>query len=70
MHYCYVIVENLPDMTCTNILSTSDKDLDERGLNDEDDTLGLLRKDGWRPVRETPMGPLKTATAALVLLER
>lgn len=45
-HYCYVIVDNHPDITTTNIVSCSDPNLDESALNDDDDTLGLLLRDG------------------------
>lgn len=68
--YCYVVIENEEDTTNTNIAACSDPTVDVDVLNEDEDTLSLLLRDGWRPVRETTMGSLKSSVAVLVLLER
>ncbi len=68
--YCYVIVENLEDEMRSNIAGCGNRAMNLEEMNEDNDALNLLLKDGWRPVRETTMGAMPACVAVLVLLER
>jgi len=69
--YCYVIVENSEEDFAAYIVGSGDAELDADAYNEDSNALALLLQDGWKPVRETPMGGAeKGMLCSLVLLEK
>jgi hypothetical protein len=67
--YCYVIVLTDGDSCWTRALAKATSYPDEE-VSWEEDNLSRLMRDGWRPVRETPMGGDAGYLGSLLVLER
>jgi hypothetical protein len=78
--YCYVIVQSdgishdlWPDWDsyeALDLVEDEDEEPDDQAVWRTRPTLPQLLADGWRPVRESPMGGGRDLAYALVLLER
>ena len=66
--YCYVLVVSNGFSCWTRLLARGGEPIGER--NWDEDNLNRLLQEGWRPVRETPMGDNSSYAYSLVLLEK
>jgi hypothetical protein len=66
--YCYVVVMTNGFSCWTRVVARGTEAMGQRDW--EENNLGRLLQEGWRPVRETPMSDTGSYACSLIVLEK